>query len=292
MGACRAADSLLFERLDNRLANFLIAKVVGAWFFLTDRRTLALARLKPRVRLSTYGDCVSVIIPTFNREDLLFSRCLPSVLSQSYENIEVLVVSHGSVDGTAHRVAELASRDSRVRLIEIERTSLGYPNRAQYHWFVGPVRPINEGLRAASGRWIARIDDDDEWFPEHLETLVRVAADRNLDFVSGAYEVRGSDNDRVVEPEGVPPIGGVQTWVYRSYLAALKANIHSWRKRWNRVNDLDLQQRLIKLGIKIGSVRTVTARIRPRDGEVSVGSKAYTADSGTVEARYGVGRQR
>jgi glycosyltransferase involved in cell wall biosynthesis len=278
------------ERLDNPLANFLISKFVGAWFSLTDRRVLIFSCLNPRAREAEYGDLVSVIVPTFNREDLLFSRCLPSVLGQSYENIEVLVVSHGSTDGTARRVAELASRDSRVRLIEIGRASLGYPNRAQYHWFVGPVKPINSGLRVASGRWIARIDDDDEWFPEHLETLVRVAADRDLDFVSGAYEVRGSDNDRVVKPEGIPPVGGVQTWVYRAYLAPLKANIHSWRKSWNRVNDLDLQQRLISLGIRIGAIPTVTARIRPRAGEVSVGSKAYAADPGKVEARYGVGR--
>ena len=278
----------LFSNVNGPVVNLLISRVTRVWLFFWDRWGLWRGAREQRSQPARFGDKVSVVIPTFNRVDLLFSRSLPSVLGQTYNNLEILVVSHGSTDGTSHKVEALGSKDSRVRLIEIDRKSLGYPNKAEFHWLAGPVRPINAGLRAATGAWIARIDDDDEWLPDHLDKLVAFADKNALDFVSSSYEVLDGSNDRVVKPTGTPEIGGVQTWVYRASFRRIYANINCWRKSWNRVNDTDLQDRLVGLNLRFGWVDEVTARIRPRAGENHIGSAAYLANSAEIERKYGI----
>lgn len=282
----------LLSNADGRVINFVLSTFSACRLFFVDRWQFWWGSRQESGRVAVFGSKVSVIIPTYNRKELLFSRALPSVLGQTYENIEVLVVSHGSDDGTNEEVRNLAQEDNRVRLIPIDRNFLGYPNRAEYHWLAGPVRPINEGLKQASGRWIARIDDDDEWHPDHLEKLVGLAHKKKLDFVSSSYEVIDGRNNRVVRPLGTPPIGGVQTWVYRAKLKGIQANLNCWRKKWNRVNDIDLQNRLVGLRIRIGWLEDVTVRIQPRDGESQIGSAAYLEKSSEIEEKYGIAEEQ
>lgn len=285
-----STGSLIYSSriLDGPIFNAVLSFFTMVWLFLVDRWEFCWAKWRERGRVAVYGSTVSVLIPTYNRKKLLLERALPSVLGQTYEHLEVLVISHGSDDGTNEEVEALARMDSRIKLIQIDRKSLGYPNKAEYHWLAGPVRPINEGLKRASGGWIARIDDDDEWYPDHLAKLVKFADVQRLDFTSSGYEIIGGQNDRIVTPVGTPPIGGVQTWVYRATLKGIRANINCWRKRWNRVNDMDLQSRLVGLKLRFGSIDDVTVRIRPRDGETHTGSAAYLEKPSEIEAKYGV----
>jgi hypothetical protein len=75
-------------------------------------------------------------------------------------------------------------------------------------------------------------------------------------------------------PKG-PKIGGVQTWVFRSYLGRLQYNVDCWRKSWNKVWDVDLAVRIFKAGARIGFLDNVSAYIYPRPGEETVGLDAY-----------------
>jgi glycosyltransferase involved in cell wall biosynthesis len=95
-------------------------------------------------------DVVSVVIPTWNRAELL-SRALDSVLAQTRSPEEIIVVDDGSTDDTASRVR---TGYPEVRLIE-------QPN-------AGVSAARNAGIRAASGTWIAFLDSDDRWLPEKL----------------------------------------------------------------------------------------------------------------------------
>lgn len=95
---------------------------------------------------------ISVIIPTYNRADVL-SRALDSVLAQTYAKaLEVIVVDDGSTDGTAELII-----GSYPMVRYIEQANLG----------VSAAR--NAGLAVASGDWVALLDSDDEWLPEKLE---------------------------------------------------------------------------------------------------------------------------
>jgi glycosyltransferase involved in cell wall biosynthesis len=101
---------------------------------------------------------VSVIIPTYNRAADV-SRCLDSLMTQTFRDFEVLVCDDGSVDMTA----EVVDRYKKAM-------------RLSYHWadnFGGPARPRNTGLRLARGAYIAFLDSDDWWTPRKLARSVR-----------------------------------------------------------------------------------------------------------------------
>ena len=97
---------------------------------------------------------VSVIIPTFNRSDML-KDAVASVLDQDYGNAELIVVDDGSTDAT---VQTLASYQDRLRLLRQE-------NR-------GVSAARNAGIRAAAGTLIALLDSDDLWLPGKLRAQV------------------------------------------------------------------------------------------------------------------------
>jgi glycosyltransferase involved in cell wall biosynthesis len=99
---------------------------------------------------------VSVVVPTFNRADLL-GETLQSILAQTLRDLELIVVSDGSTDGTRAVVEGLG--DPRVQFIEQANSG-------------GPAGPRNRGVRAARGKYVAFCDDDDLWLPEKLERQV------------------------------------------------------------------------------------------------------------------------
>lgn len=249
----------------------------AAWY-RTEKYRLKWERLKDPDTYN-WNPLVTVIIPTFNRCDLLMQRALSSVLAQTYKNMEIIVAAHGCTDGTHEAVEILLYR--RVRLLKVPRTRT-YPPTAENHWLVGPVVPANAALRVAKGDWIARIDDDDTWTPTHIEELLAFARKGDYEFVSSAYETH---EGIVYSDGGTPPIGGVQTWLCRDYLKFMKFNPDCWMKCWDAVNDTDLADRFRKAGVRIGWLNEVTAHVLPRPGETEIGSKAYLDDAKTVE-RY------
>lgn len=267
-----------------------ISAVRSAWYRLYEPLRLRWERL-----LSVYAadpvytllvprasPLVTVIIPTFNRGHLLLNRALSSVRNQTYPNLEIIVADHGSTDGTWAAVCRID--DPRVRLLRVPRRR-HYPPTAENHWFAGPVDPLNAALKVARGDWIARIDDDDEWTPDHIERLLRFALAGDWEFVSSAYErVREGTFSVVWHDDTVPLIGGVQTWLYRSYLKFMTYNPDCWRKSWNRVNDTDLADRMRKAGVRIGWLGEVTAFVKPRPGETTVGLEAYRRSRSKIEA--------
>ena len=269
-----------------RLTNVLICAARSAWYSTYEPWRLEWERRHIDWYYRDYGapdaePLVSVIIPTHNRVELLLTRALPSVLAQTYRNLEILVCAHGCTDRTSGRVR--ATADRRIRLITVKRKRR-YPPSAENHWYAGPVDPINAGLKAARGKWIARIDDDDEWTPDHIEKLLRFAQSGNYEFVSSAH---ASHDKPYIGPYDVrgQKVGGVQTWMYRSYLRFFKANPDCWRKKWNRVNDTDLQDRMVRAGVRTDYLPIVTAIVNPRPGENVIGLKAYQQNRAETERR-------
>lgn len=97
---------------------------------------------------------VSVIIPVYNRENLI-RRAIDSVLRQSYRDYEIVVVDDGSTDSTPR---ELDSYGGQIKVIR-------QANR-------GPYAARNAGIKSSEGEYIAFLDSDDEWFPERLAKQV------------------------------------------------------------------------------------------------------------------------
>lgn len=113
---------------------------------------------------------VSVVIPTHNREDLL-PRAINSVLKQTYKNLEVIIVSDGSTDGTSSVGKHYEESDNRVRFLEY------FPGQGGNH-------ARNTGILASKGDWVAFLDDDDEWHETKIEKQLELAChDENIGLV-------------------------------------------------------------------------------------------------------------
>src|SRR5262245_18204916 len=95
---------------------------------------------------------VSIVIPTYNRANLI-ARSLQSVLDQSYEDFEILVIDDGSTDQTAAVVAGF--RDQRIIYTRLARNS-------------GAGGARNVGIKMSKGQFLAFQDSDDEWLPQKL----------------------------------------------------------------------------------------------------------------------------
>jgi glycosyltransferase involved in cell wall biosynthesis len=116
---------------------------------------------------------VSVVIPTLRRPKLLL-RALRSVLVQTFQQIEVIVVVDGPDEET---IAALeAARDSRLRIFVNPRSLTAAGAR-------------NVGVSHARGKWIAFLDDDDEWLSDKLEKQIAFARARGAVFVTCLSQV-------------------------------------------------------------------------------------------------------
>ena len=111
---------------------------------------------------SKVGPMVSVLVPTFNRPRYL-SEALASALHQSYRNLQVIVINDGGED-----VSDIVNSFNDQRIIFI--------NRKENH---GKAFSLNEALARAEGKYIAYLDDDDLYYPHHIETLVNALENRS-----------------------------------------------------------------------------------------------------------------
>ena len=111
---------------------------------------------------------VSIIIPVYNVEKYI-EKCLDSVLAQSYDNLEILLIDDGSTDKSGAICAEYAGKDKRIHLIR------------QKNQGVSVAR--NVGLKKAQGRWIAFVDSDDYIESGYIEILLNNAEEKNADVV-------------------------------------------------------------------------------------------------------------
>ena len=100
----------------------------------------------------------SVIIPTYNRERII-KRAIQSVLTQTFQDFEIVIVDDGSTDGTKTVVESFS--DPRIRYLQHER------NR-------GAAAARNTGIKAACGEYLAFLDSDDEWLSNKLSEQMSV----------------------------------------------------------------------------------------------------------------------
>ena len=126
-------------------------------------------------------DKISVVIPTYNREELI-ARSIYSVLEQTYDNLEVIVVDDASTDHTKEVVKGI--KDKRVKYIQLKQNA-------------GASNARNIGIEAAMGEYIAFQDSDDVFYPDKLEKqyLYIIKNHSDMDFC----KISINDNDSVIE---------------------------------------------------------------------------------------------
>ncbi len=142
---------------------------------------------------------VSVIIPVYNRP-ILLRRAVKSVLAQTYQNFEIIVVDDGSSEDVTKVVHGF--HDERLKYIRHLENK-------------GAAAARNTGIRIAQGEYIAFLDADDEWFPKKLESQLQVfeSGSSQLGLMYGGYIVVSKDGKmiRAFRPQ-------CKGWVYEDLL--------------------------------------------------------------------------
>ena len=125
-------------------------------------------------------DLISVIIPVYNSEEYI-GRCLDSVLAQTYQTYEIVIINDGSTDRTGEILHKYAESHSCIKIYDIPHSGVS----------VGR----NQGLQKAQGDYIAFVDADDEVMPEYLEVLFSLQKRHNAQIsVCGITHVNSTES--------------------------------------------------------------------------------------------------
>ena len=125
------------------------------------------------------NELVSVIMPSYNTAKFI-KETIESVLNQTYQNFEIIIVDDCSTDNTDEVVAEI--KDERIKYIKNEKNS-------------GAAISRNRALREAKGKWIAFLDSDDVWLPEKLEKQIAFMKKNGYAFSYTQYEEMDEDSN-------------------------------------------------------------------------------------------------
>lgn len=125
------------------------------------------------MKVSNYNEKVSVVVPVYNAEKSL-GECLDSILSQDYQNIEIVLIDDGSTDSSAELCASYQKK---------------YGSKIKYFYQSnsGPAAARNQGIEKSSGKYIAFVDADDTVSPVMISTMVSKAEEHHTDMVVCAY---------------------------------------------------------------------------------------------------------
>jgi teichuronic acid biosynthesis glycosyltransferase TuaG len=129
------------------------------------------------------NNLVSIITPSYKTEKFI-AQTIESVLSQTYQNWEMIIVDDVSPDNSNDIVEEYCKKDSRIKLIKLEEN-------------IGPAVARNKAIEEANGRYIAFLDSDDLWIPEKLEKQIKFMESNNLVLSYSSYYLIDEDNNDV-----------------------------------------------------------------------------------------------
>ena len=125
-------------------------------------------------------ELISIIVPIYNVENYL-RQCLDSIVSQTYQNFECLLINDGSSDNSADICREYIEKDSRFRYFEKEN--------------VGVSSARNLGIERSKGQYITFIDSDDWVDSEYLEVLYRALIEEKADIAISTYKQFNMDDN-------------------------------------------------------------------------------------------------
>lgn len=124
-------------------------------------------------------ELVSIITPTYNSSEFI-EETIYSVLNQTYENWELILVDDCSSDNTIKLISNFAEKDKRILILKNEKNE-------------GAAISRNKAIKIAKGRFIAFLDSDDLWFPSKLEKQVEFSIINKFALTYSAYQKISED---------------------------------------------------------------------------------------------------
>jgi hypothetical protein len=204
---------------------------------------------------------VSVVIATYDNHQLLRERAIPSVLAQTYQHFEIVVVGDAAPDEA--RAAAESFDDERIKFWN--RPYRGpYPDDPAVRWYVGGVPPFNEGVRMATGLWMASLDDDDAFRPHHIERLLTHARKERLELVFSRICEHAPDGTSKRTGRFPPALGELllqASLCPRDLACIFELELSDWLL--GRPSDQASHQRMMEAGVRIGMVDDLTVDLYP-----------------------------
>lgn len=118
-------------------------------------------------------DLVSIVTPSYKSTKFI-SQTIESVLAQTYQNWEMMIVDDFSPDNSNEIIEKYCQKDSRIKLIKLKKNS-------------GPAIARNRAIEETKGKYIAFLDSDDLWLPEKLEKQVYFMIENNLSLTYSSF---------------------------------------------------------------------------------------------------------
>lgn len=206
------------------------------------------------------AELVSIIVPAYNSEDFI-DETIDSVINQTYEKWELIIIDDCSTDATIDIINEYANKDSRIRLFEQEKN-------------MGTAVARNTAVKKARGEYLAFLDSDDLWKKDKLTKQLTFMKKNNYPFTSTSYEE--------VDEYGQPTGNVISSYKNLDYDGLLKHNqgnstiiynanelgkfyIPDIRKR----NDFVMWLQVIKKTKYIYGMKEALTQYRVREGSLS-----------------------
>ena len=140
-------------------------------------------------------DLISVIVPIYNVEEYL-SKCIDSIIHQTYENLEIILIDDGSLDNSGNICDKYAQNDKRIQVIHKKNGGLSDAR--------------NVGISKASGRYITLIDSDDYVLEDYVDFLYKLLKEKNADmsvckqkviYENGGEIYTGTNKEYILTPK-------------------------------------------------------------------------------------------
>ncbi len=175
-------------------------------------------------------ELISVVIPVYNAEKYL-EQCIDSILAQTYECLEIIVVNDGSTDNSLQICTQYAKKDERIRVV----------NQKNH----GNTRARKEGLAYATGNYICFADSDDWMKNNAIQALYEMITASDADVAAGNYHI-WRDNQIVEMPLHLPE-GMYETEEDWKQLYAncceTSADCAVWHNIWGKLYKTDLYRK-------------------------------------------------
>lgn len=182
---------------------------------------------------------VSICMNTYNRADLLLKYSLPSVIAQTYKNIEIIVVGDGCTDETEEGMKFVCRSYSNIKFVNLPENG-PYPLESLHRWMVAGTFAVNKALEMATGDFITHLDHDDAYVPDKVMKLVDFIKDKKCDVVFhpfhlGTVEHLYHNNPSPRFEHGMVTTGSV---FYHNWFKRITWDLDAWKQGepgdWNR----------------------------------------------------------
>lgn len=206
---------------------------------------------------------VSIRVPTHNRAHILAERAISSIRAQTYKNIEVIVVGDNCTDDTEGVIKRIG--DNRITFVTLPDRGPCPEDKTDY-WRVVGTAAANLATSLAKGDWICPLDDDDEFYPTHVEDLLRFALQGKFEFAYGKVNI--IKNNILLEKTcgAFPPRMGtcpMQASIYLRLLGFVEYDRNAWL--FEEPGDWNLVRRLVEIGVRIGFLDKIVGAVYQED---------------------------